>query len=371
MIEDGNNPPLDLTGVTAEFTELPWVFLEAPAGPIVAKYGNPLATRPSYDLEAVRDSIDVRSVKDAAWGEPRAVAESAPAATPAPMPQTGPVVDVELITHSRAIPDGPAGLAAVVLDAGALAQSRGPSARFADVRILDASNRQVPYIVERLDEPLMIPLSLQTSDPRAAELRTAQGPNRSTYLIKVPYASLPPSRIVLETSAGVFQRQVQLAVQRQPDRNRRDRWLDGLASATWMHADRGAAAPALTLAVPEVDATEWWLTVDEGDNAALPITAVRLLLPSYRLRFYRPAGSTLRLAYGRTDLGAPQYDLALLAPHVMGAEAREVTPLPETASGPRASFIIIAPWAFWVFLAVAALVLLGVIARLVRGANTT
>ena len=158
-------------------------------------------------------------------------------------------------------------------------------------------------------------------------------------------------------------------MQRQPDRNRRDRWLDGLASATWMHADRDAAAPALTLAVPKVDATDLWLTVDEGDNAALPITAVRLLLPSYRLRFYRPAGSTLRLAYGRSDLGAPQYDLALLAPYVMGAEAREVTPLPETARGPRTFFI--SPWAFWVFLAVAALVLLGVIARLVRGANTT
>lgn len=367
VIEDGNNPPLDVTGVTAEFAELPWIFLEAPAGPIVARYGNPLATRPSYDLEALRDSIDVRSVKDATWGEPRALVESAPAVTPAPMPQTGPVVDVELFTHSRAIPDGPAGLAAVVLDAGALAQSRGPSARFADVRILDASNRQVPYIVERLDEPLMIPLSLQTSDPRLAELRTAQGPNRSAYLIKVPYASLPPARIVLETSAGVFQRQVHLAVQRQPDRNRRERWLDALASATWMHAERAAAAPALTLAVPKVDATDLWLTVDEGDNAALPITAVRLLLPSYRLRFYRPAGSTLRLAYGRSDLGAPQYDLALLAPYVMGAEAREVTPLPETASGPRASFI--APWAFWVFLSVAALVLLGVIARLVRGAS--
>ena len=90
----------------------------------------------------------------------------------------------------------------------------------------------------------------------------------------------------------------------------------------------------MTLAVPQVDATDLWLTVDEGDNAPLPITAVRLLLPSYRLRFYRPAGSTLRLVYGRTDLGAPQYDLALLAPHVMGAEAREVTPRPEAASAP-------------------------------------
>lgn len=369
VIEDGNNPPLDLTGVTVEFAELPWVYLDAPAGPIVAKYGNPLAARPSYDLEAARDSIDVRSLKDATWGEPRRLVENAPPVTPTSTPQTGSVVDVELFTHSRAIPAGPAGLAALVIDAGALAHSRGPSARFADVRILDASNRQVPYILERLDEPLMIRLALQAADPRDADLRAAQGPNRSTYVLKLPYAGLPPSRIVVETSAEVFQRQVQLAVERPPNRNRRDRWLEGLASATWMHADRDVAAPALTLAVPQVDATDLWLTIDEGDNSPLPVTAVWLLLPSYRLRFDRPAGSTLRLAYGRTDLGAPQYDFALLAPHVMGADAREVTPLPETTSGPRASFI--SPRAFWVFLSVAALVLLIVIARLVRGANSS
>jgi hypothetical protein len=368
VIEDGSNPPLELTGVTAEFAELPWIFLEAPAGPIVARYGNPLAARPSYDLEAVRDSIDVRSLKDATWGAPRPLVESAPAAIPASTPQTGPAVDVELFTHSHAIPDGPAGLAAVLLDAGALAHSRGPTGRFADVRILDASNRQVPYIVERLDEPLVIPLSLETSDARLVELRAAQGPNRSTYLLKVPYGNLPPSRIVLGTSAGVFKRHVQLAVQRPPDRSRRDRWLDTLASATWLHAERADAAPALTLVVPQVDATDLWLTIDEGDNAALPITAVQLLLPSYRLRFYRPAGSTLRLVYGRTDLAAPQYDLALLARHVMGAEAREVTLLPEAASAPRAS--LISPRAFWVFLSVAALVLVGVIVRLVRGTGS-
>ncbi len=182
------------------------------------------------------------------------------------------------------------------------------------------------------------------------------------------YGNLPPSRIVLATSADVFKRQVQLAVQRPPDRSRRDRWLDALASATWIHAERAEAAPALTLVVPQVDATDLWLIIDEGDNAALPITAVQLLLPSYRLRFYRPAGSTLRLVYGRTDLAAPQYDLALLARHVMGAEAREATLLPEAASAPRAS--LISARVFWVFLSVAALVLVGVIARLVRGTGS-
>ena len=37
--------------------------------------------------------------------------------------------------------------------------------------------------------------------------------------------------------------------------------------------------------------TELSLTIDEGDNSALQITDVRLLLQSYRLRFYHPAGA--------------------------------------------------------------------------------
>ena len=78
--------------------------------------------------------------------------------------------------------------------------------------------------------------------------------------------------------------------------------------------------------------TEILLVVDEGDNAPLPLTKARLLLPSYRLRFYHTGNASLRLAYGRDDLQPPQYDLALLAPRVMGARAREVDAAPAGAA---------------------------------------
>jgi hypothetical protein len=81
-----------------------------------------------------------------------------------------------------------------------------------------------------------------------------------------------------------------------------------------------------------VDADELWLVVDEGDNAPLPLVHARLLLPSYRLRFFAPAGGGLRLLYGRDDLEPPRYDLALLAPTLMGAAATEVTAGPTATS---------------------------------------
>ena len=61
MIDDGANAPLDLSGVTAVFAELPWIYFEAPAGRSSRGTAIRSATRPSYDLEAVRESIDVAS----------------------------------------------------------------------------------------------------------------------------------------------------------------------------------------------------------------------------------------------------------------------------------------------------------------------
>ena len=37
-------------------------------------------------------------------------------------------------------------------------------------------------------------------------------------------------------------------------------------------------------------------------------------MPATRIRLYREQGMAIRLAYGRTDLSRPRYDLALLAP---------------------------------------------------------
>ena len=104
--------------------------------------------------------------------------------------------------------------------------------------------------------------------------------------------------------------------------------------------------------------------VDEGDNAPLPITAARLLLPSYRLRFFRPAGATLRLVYGRDDL-----QRAAVRSRAPGAarDGRRGARGHAAAGGrdapPRASFI--SPRAFWVVLGGAVLVLLALIVRLI------
>jgi hypothetical protein len=281
------------------------------------------------------------------------------------MPAAGADIDPAAFRFQRSLPEGPAGLVALTLDAAILARSRGPSERFADVRIVDAGGKQVPYIIERREEPLTLDLDLKAYEPKARELGSATGPRRSAYSVKLPYANLPSVRLVLETSARVFQRRVQAGVERPPDRRRRDTWFEVKAASTWQHADEATAPPALALAIGSGIEGELVIVVDEGDNRPLPITAARALLPSYRLRFYQPAGP-LRVVYGRDDLAAPQYDLALLAPQVMGAHAREIAASPSDPSSGTPAAQLLSPRAFWIGLGCAVLVLLAIIAKLVR-----
>ena len=372
VVEDGNNPPLDVRSVAIVFDELPWIYFEAPGGPLVARYGDPSANPPSYDLEATRNAVRIESVADAAWGTPRRTAPPAErGALAASAPDPGPVLDPNLFKVRRTIPDGPAGLVALLVDADALAQSRGPDARFADLRIIDAANRQVPYVVERRDEPLELPVSIERRSPRVSEPATVAGRGRSSYLVRLPERNLPAAQLVIETSARVFQRGAELAVERPPDRSHRGAWREVLARTTWSHMENDEAASALILRLPKVGVDEVWLSIDEGDNSPLPLTGARLLLPSYRVRFYRRPGSTLRLVYGRSDLAAPQYDLALLAPQVLGVEAQELAAAPSSPGGGGSAAEFISRRTFWIFLASAVLVLLGLIVRLARRQDAT
>ena len=369
-IDDGTNEPLEIRSVSVVLAQLPWIYFEAPSGPVTARFGDRSLPRPMYDLEAVRGTIKIAALERARWSVAAPAAK--PAATDAPqstVPQPGPVLDPGAFTNVRAVQGSSAGLVAVPLDAHVLAFSRGPASRFADVRVLDAGNRQLPFLVERRDEPLSIALKIApVKDPQAPELKSSGSRSRSIYAVTLPHASLPAGKLVVETSARVFQRTARIGIEHLADRNRRDPWFETRMAETWRHADEGTPAQALTFSLDSSAETDLRLVIDEGDNAPLPITAVKLLLPSYRLRFYASSEGreAIRLVYGRNDLQPAQYDLALLAPRVMGSPASEVSTAAPSAAAPSAANSFVSPRTFWVVLGIAVLVLLALIARLLK-----
>jgi hypothetical protein len=250
----------------------------------------------------------------------------------------------------------------VTLDAAVLAHSD-----LSDIRIVRSDGRQVPYLLEKVEEPLTIDLpALEATNPpgRLADSQQSLAGTRSYYRLHLPYEDLPGSRLVLQTSARVFQRRVGILIEKDPHDPRHEAWGLSLAEAAWKHGDPDTAAPPLVLQIPRLKTSEALIMVDEGDNAALPLRPPKLLLPGYRLRFYREDEGSLNLLYGNHGISTPRYDLALLAPRLVGAAALEITPGPENASPAQSETV--PRRVFWLVLALATAALLALIVRLLR-----
>lgn len=363
VVDDGDNPALALEGVTAIFAELPWIYFESAPGSIAVRYGDPKLAAPRYDLEAVRAIVPTTPARAAWRSQPPVTLAAEPEGLP--MPDTGSAIATDGFGYIRELPQGAAGLIAVPLDAGVMAHSGIAPRRFRDLRVVDNSGSQIPYLLERRDEPLMVDATIERRDlPSGIQ----SAPSRATsYLVHVPYAQLPNARLVLTTRARVFQRSVALGVvtaasDRQPAR------FVAQNTQSWSHADQSVAAPSLNFPLPDSSNGELFLVVEEGDNQPLPIDKVTVLMPAYAVRLFRRPNVPLRMMYGRDDLSAPQYDLQLLAPQLMGRTAEEVVAGAEqaTAGGGNSPFDAVPPVVFWSVLAVTVMVLLALVVRLMK-----
>ena len=291
-----------------------------------------------------------------------AAAQTPAADAPAAAVKPGATLETSGFQYERRLPEGPSELVTLPLDPAALAHSQGPVSNFADVRIVDDRNAQIPYVLEQRSEPLTVELALNATTPQAPDLAKRPRGTLSFYLITLPYENLPHPVVRLETPERVFRRTLELGVQRQPDRRHKTGWFEPLERIIWEHAVPDAPAPPLDVPFHRLDRRELLLIVDEGDNRPLPISRAALRLPGWQLRFFRPA-SPLRLLYGRTDLREPRYDVALLSPSVLSGPAREIVAAPEVAV--RRPAALLTPRSFWMVLSVAVVVLLGLIARLI------
>lgn len=248
----------------------------------------------------------------------------------------------------RPIPKVPAGLVILILDPDVL----GNSCDLADVRIVTADNRQVPYLVEKRDTPLEWTVYLTPIDAP---------PGTSVYRASWPWAALPcDSRLVLRTYTRVFERTVELRSAAEPQRGRSPQVL---ASQVWRATDPEKVPPTITFDVANADGRNGLeVVVNDGDNARLRVADAKLLIPSTVLRFHHP-GSELFLLYGNDPLMPPRYDLTLLAQWIRGQPARElqlqpIVPMLEE-EGPQT-----ARKYFWIAIGLVAVVLLVLLVKL-------
>ena len=367
-VDDGDSGPLPLDGVVAHLRPLPWIYFESPdGGELTARYGRPSAIAPRYDLEASRGAAAAaEGIATASWGEPRIASSAVTEAPDLVSPPAGGALATGAFRFERALATVGAGLQQLPLDAAVLAHSHA----LADLRLATGDDRQVPYLLERRAEPLELPLSIEPAPPPEGGGRAGApaGAAISRHAIRLPHAGLPASRLVLATSARVFARELEVRTAIVDRATGGERWQP-VAHLAWRHADPERAAPELAIDLPALAGDRLLLEVAEGDNSPLPLAGARLLLPSWRLRFFG-TGRPLRLLYGDPRLAPPRYDLALLGPRLVGVEGSELA-LPEERALPSGDDPIRSGRWFWFALAGAVVVLLALLARLLRGQPPT
>lgn len=220
---------------------------------------------------------------------------------------------------ARPLGDVKPGLVSLVLDADAAAHGLD------DIRVVDAHDQQIPYVVEARTTPVIVPLKIPQ--------RTRDG-SSSVYRFSLPYSG----KLELTTSASVFERNVTISGRRCP----------------WSNADPDKPAPPVDLNCRTTDVD---VVIDDGDNPPLPITSAKLLLPGYALRFTAPGGP-LTLLYG-ASIAAPHYDIALISSRLLAQPARELTLPPFARSEPHVEKRV-----FWIAIVAAVAVLLAILGRL-------
>lgn len=348
VIQDGDNPPLTLGRIIGELAPQPSILFEAPAvTPVIAQWGDPALEAPEYDLEAVRAHLPRLRPARARWdGGPRPIEQTFAERSSVSAPEPGPLVESSDFRFERTIEVAEPGLVTLPLDARVLAHAHLPR----DLRVVDADGRQIAWIAELRSEPLELRLGPMRTLGRAG--------NVSRYELRLPVAGLPASRLVLETRSPLFRREVRVLV---PDTARGEERR--VASGSWIHAQSPLAPPALTLPLPRIAGDLLVVEIEEGDNPSLPLESPRLLLPLHALRFHAPRGSELRLLYGNPEATMPAYDVELLAERVLRQPAAEAIIGAEVEK--QSTKMTRSRLWFWIVLAVAALALMVMLARMV------
>jgi hypothetical protein len=307
LIQNGDSPPLQVTGVRAQRRPIYLLFLASSAGRYAVFTGNPLCAAPRYDLASQGINVSTTPLSPL---RPSAVAPNQEYSPPETLPRvsdTGAALDVSAWCFRKPVNIKSPGVQELELDLAALAHAQ-PG--FADLRLC-REGRQIPFIIERTSVfRLLKPETARADDPHR--------PKFSRWLLKVPYANLPLARLMCVSPTSLFRREVTLF--EEPTDDRGAKYRHDLGSASWVQApDKAMNTFILTLQGTPITDT-LFLETNNEDNPSIELANFEFTWPATRLFFKTAAAENVFLFYGNLAVGAPQYDLSLVANQLLKAD---------------------------------------------------
>ena len=347
-IENGDSPPLENLLAGAVVAPRTLRFYAPEQARLKLLYGSASAAAPRYDLGRALASGSSAKVAAASLGAPDTVASSQAAVAP---PPRAALADAGAWTRRRPIVL-PSSSGVAYLDFEEL--PRG----FADLRIVDEKNDQVPFIVEK------------GSHEHGRQARLAVSNEGAKTLARLEDAGPAATIDAVELSASApdyFSRDVSV-VQEERDA----RGVTGtrrLGSARWERKP-GERAPALRIPIgrPAADQSVLVVEIENGDNVPLTLTGAEVIRASARIDFaYRP-GESLFLLSGNPQSLPPRYDFELLAGTVLASPA-DAARLGPAAEAPKPKAVSGSGW-LWAAIGVTVVLLLFALARTLRTSAT-
>jgi hypothetical protein len=301
-------------------------------------YGSRTVKTPSYDIRAALAAGRPAAFATATLG---AAVDSGPtAAVVAPTSRGGALDLAQWKTRQPIVLPARATVAYLDLDDGGRSLS--------DVRIVDASSQQVPYLVE--------------STPRhvrgAVTWRIERAPRRT--LVRIDGLATETNLAALEVdvaSPDYFSRPfrvVETLVDRRGPTGERE-----LGSGTFIKTEDGPRVP-MHVALARPSGPSVTIEIDDGDNAPLDVTGVASDLTRRRINFVVQPNDRLTLASDNPSASPPHYDLTLIADKILSSPAEGASLGPAVPPGEAARTT---PRWFWLFVLASALVLFFALAR--------
>ncbi len=358
VIEDGDSPALASVSVDAIIPQ-PSVRIPSSAlrdGHATLLFGSPRVRAPKYDLAGLASPAPdtAPDVRPGRLEHIRANDAFDPSPALGWAMHAGATVDASPYRFARTMDLAPSvdGLSQVVLGPEDTAAAR---ADLADLRIMDASGAQWPYLLER--DPYGRWLALSRSEPRAA-------PKTTRVEFALPARPLAIDGFVLDIRDPYFHRAYHLSG---TDADGQEiRLQDGELARDLENEPR-----AIELAFASTRVGQLVLEIENGDDAPLDLRSAQVRMVQPVLYVAAPAGS-YSLVVGNPEGSPPAYDVQRARDTVLAVRSAPAT---LGAFGPNPSFrrmtrlsasASLQDIGLWAALIAATLVLGGLTLRLAR-----
>lgn len=354
IIDNLDNSPLGLDGITARYRTVFLVFNAPVSGTYDLLSGNPDCVAPTYDLAHLEKSFQTIPLVQTQPGGLKQNPAYQRANRFAMIDPIGAPLDTDPWLYRKTIPVSNEEVHQVELDLDVMSHSKRG---LEDLRLMQ-EGRQIPYILDRTTiMRSLVPSIVAAQDPKR--------PKVSRWKLSFPHPDVWYSSLTVTSSTPYFRREVRVVASRKDAYGNPSQ--ETLGSTVWARLPEDTST-LFTLPLGSITETNiMFLEIENGDNPALELSSFRLWWSTSRLVFKPKAAVPLALYYGNPKVGSPRYDLDLLGSRLILADKTPTLLATEETLQPRSMFGALdsAGWIFWAVLALVVAGLLFVIARLV------